>query len=280
MLTATRSLTKHVKGNSELPRVPELEPLYKFGAVPRHGEVIMIVGRSGSQKSGFALFWTAKMGLPTLYCSADMSGFTASSRLASIQTGHTTEQIEQGMSDKRWRKYYLDSIAPMNFQLSFDRPITWRGLEQELDAYVELWDSYPAVIVIDNLMDIEGCESDYSAQMAAMQDVTELARTTGATVMLLHHATDKGWEAKSSPWSPPSRDQVKGGLSEKPELTLSVALDPHTYAFNVAVIKQRMGRSDPSAQTFQTLRCYPELTRFGPYEGVSGQGYDPMGVIK
>src|SRR5690606_17447466 len=30
----------------------------------------------------------------------------------------------------------------------------------------------------------------------------------------------------------------------------------------------------------QTLRCYPELTRFGPYEGVSNQGYDPMGVIK
>src|SRR5690606_39630123 len=95
--------------------------------------------------------------------------------------------------------------------------------------------------------------------------------TTLFRSMLLHHATDKGWEAKSSPWSPPSRDQVKGGLSEKPELTLSVALDPHTYAFNVAVIKQRMGRSDPSAQTFQTLRCYPELTRFGPYEGVSNQ---------
>src|SRR5690606_39794939 len=101
LLTATRSLTKHVKGNSELPRVPELEPLYKFGAVPRHGEVIMIVGRSGSQKSGFALFWTAKMGLPTLYCSADMSGFTASSRLASIQTGHTTEQIEQDRKSTR-----------------------------------------------------------------------------------------------------------------------------------------------------------------------------------
>jgi len=235
----------------------------------------MIAGRSGTQKSGFALFWTAKMGLPTLYCSADMSGFTASSRLASIQTGHTTEQIEQGMSDEEWRKYYLDAIAPLKFQLSFDSPIRWNGLAEELDAYVELWDEYPAIIVLDNLMDIEGCESDYTEQMAAMATITDLARDTGCTIIVLHHATDKGWEAKSSPWSPPSRDQVKGGLSEKPELSLSVALDPQSYAYNIAIIKQRMGRSDPSAQTYCTLRAYPEHTRFGPYAG----NFNPPGVI-
>ncbi|OJF13119.1 hypothetical protein [Couchioplanes caeruleus] len=38
----------------------------------------------------------------------------------------------------------------------------------------------------------------------------------------------RGWEAKSDPWAPPSREQVKGGLSEKPELSLSVALDPNS----------------------------------------------------
>src|SRR5690606_41435182 len=122
------------------------------------------------------------------------------SRRRAIQTGHAPGPSGQGMSDETWRKYSPASIAPMNFQLSFDRPITWRGLEQELDAYVELWDSYPAVIVIDNLMDIEGCESDYSAQMAAMQDVTELAPTTGATAMPLQHATHKGWEGRCPHW--------------------------------------------------------------------------------
>ncbi len=275
MLTAKRALTRNVKGNAELPRVAELEPLYKHGVRPRRGEVIMIAGRSGTQKSGFALFWTAMMGLPTLYMSADMSGFTAASRLASIATARTTEQIERDMADPAQKAMYLDAIRDMPIQFCFDSPIRWHGLAEELDAYVELWDAWPEVIVLDNLMDIEGCESDYTQQMAAMAEVTDLARETGSTIFVLHHATDKGWEAKSSPWTPPSRDQVKGGLSEKPELSLSVALDPTSHAYNVAVIKQRMGRSDPSAQTFCTMRAYPEHTRFGPFAG----NYNPPGVI-
>jgi hypothetical protein len=267
VLSAARALTRNVKNSPELPRVPELEQLYRDGARPRQGQVIMIAGRSGTQKSGFALFWTARMGLPTLYMSADMSGFTASARLASIATGHTTEQIERGMSDAAVRDMYLDAIAPMQFQLCFDSPIRWTGLHQELEAYVELWDAYPHIVVLDNLMDIEGCESSYEAQMAAMAEVTDMARETGSTFIILHHATDKGWDAKSMPWNPPSRDQVKGGLSEKPELSFSVALDPKTYAFNVAIIKQRMGRSDPTASTYSTLRADPATTTFGPFLG-------------
>lgn len=80
--------------------------------------------------------------------------------------------------------------------------------------------------------------------------------------MILHHASDKAWEAKSKPWNPPSRQEVKGGLSEKPELAVSIALDPQSNDLNVAVIKQRMGRSDPSASSYVTLRAEPEKTRF------------------
>jgi hypothetical protein len=86
-------------------------------------------------------------------------------------------------------------------------------------------------------------------------------------VILLHHASDKSWEAKADPWAPPSRDQVKGGLSEKPELSLSVALDPTSMEYKVAVIKQRMGPSDPTARRYATLRCEPDKTRFHAYTG-------------
>ena len=81
----------------------------------------------------------------------------------------------------------------------------------------------------------------------------------------MHHASDKGWEAKSNPWNPPSRDQIKGGMSEKPELTLSVAINPKSYEFHIAVLKQRMGPSDPTAQSYATIRADPERTRFLPY---------------
>jgi len=230
---------------------------------PRHGQVIMIAGRSGSQKSGLALFWVDEMNLPTLYFSADMSAFTASARLASKRTGNTTEEVERAMEmGGEAKARCLAALEDSNITFSFGSPITWRQVDEELTAYVELWDRYPEVMVFDNLMDFEGGESDYTEQMAVMQGLTELARETGATVMVMHHASDKSWDAKSNPWAPPSRAEIKGGLSEKPELSLSVALDPDRLDFNVAVVKQRMGPQDPTGKRWKTLRCEPALTRF------------------
>lgn len=263
MLNPSRALSLNADSGRPLPRVDAFEALYAGGCTPRHGEVIMIAGRSGTQKSGLALFWVDEMNLPTLYFSADMSAFTASARLASKRSGLTTDQVEEAMAKGgKSKAAQLAALDGSNITFSFGSPITWRQVDEEMDAYVELWDQYPEVIVFDNLMDFEGGESDYTEQMAVMSSVTELARDTGATVIILHHATDKGWAATNDPWQPPSRDQVKGGLSEKPELSLSVALDPNTMEYRIAVIKQRMGPSDPTARRYAIIRCQPELTRF------------------
>lgn len=263
MLTAGRSLALNAESGKELPRVPAFEALYNRGVRFRQGQVIMIAGRSGTQKSGFALFLAAQMNLRTLYFSADMSAFTASSRLASMATGDNGETVEEGMArGGAARQKYLDALKDSNIQFSFGSPITWKAVDEELEAYVELWDEYPAVIIFDNLMDFDGADSDYTEQMSVMSNATELARATGSTVILMHHASDKTWEAKQDPWAPPSRDQVKGGLSEKPELALSVALDPNSMEYRIACIKQRMGPSDPTARNYSVIWCEPELTRF------------------
>jgi hypothetical protein len=224
----------------------------------------MIAGRSGTQKSGLALWWTAQMskqGLSTLYFSADMSAFTASSRLASMETGATTEEVEEGMHTGL-RDYYLDSLTDLDMTFSFGSPITYKAIEEELEAFLHLRGEWPQCIVVDNLMDFDGAESDYSEQMNVMSNMTELSRSTGSTIIILHHASDKSWDAKSDPWMPPSRDQIKGGMSEKPELALSVALDPFTNDYRIAIIKQRMGPSDPTAKRFALLKADPEHTRF------------------
>ncbi|MCJ0870240.1 AAA family ATPase [Streptomyces sp. AP-93] len=271
-------MTLHAEAGRELPRIAAFEALYNIGCRPRQGEVIMIAGRSGTQKSGLALYWVAQMNLPTLYFSADMSAFTASSRLASMATGDTTEMVEAGMAaGGRHRQEYLSALADSRITFSFGSPITWKNVDEELEAYIELWDAYPEVLVFDNLMDFENSESDYTEQMAVMSGLTELARATGATVIVLHHASDKSWEAKSDPWAPPSRDQVKGGLSEKPELSLSVALDPSSLEYRIAVIKQRMGPSDPTARRYATLRCHPDVTRFS---ALAPRQWSPLDALK
>lgn len=262
MLNPARALTLNAESGRALPRVEALADLYNMGCKPRHGEVVMVVGRSGTQKSGFALWWTIQMNLPTLYFSADMSAFTAATRVAGMQTGYTTGAIENLMrTDGVEREKIVGSLQDLNLQFAFGK-ITWEGLDEELAAYVELHNAFPEVIVVDNLMDIEGCSTDYQPQMEAMDSLTALARTTGATVIVLHHASDKTWEAKSDPWAPPSRDQVKNGLAEKPELCLGVALNPRTFEYRIAVLKQRMGPQDPTGQSCALLRCEPERTRF------------------
>lgn len=204
MLTASRSLALNAEAGRELPRVDAFSALYAKGVRPRHGEVIMILGRSGSQKSGLALFWAAEMNLPTLYFSADMSAFTASVRLACKETGDDTEVVERAMAQGGpARDKYIEALDRLNITFSFGSPITWRQVDEELEAQLELKNEHARVIIFDNLMDFEGGETDYSEQMATMQTITELARTTGSTVFVLHHATDKSQEARTAPFDPP-----------------------------------------------------------------------------
>ena len=253
MLTASRALRRNIKAGEPLPRVEGLRDLYAMGFAPRRGNVIMVAGRSGSGKSALAQWWTAQLsrhGLSVLYFSADMSPFTASARLASMATGHTLEEVEQGMESNP--EYFTTAADEYPIRFAFDNPLTLEGIEQELLVDVALNNRYPDIIVIDNLVDFEGGESDYQAQMSIMQYVTELSRITGATVLILHHATDK---TDASVRTPPSRRDIKSGLSEKPELTLTVAVDPDRDLLNIAVVKQRMGPADPTGTKFASLKA-------------------------
>lgn len=226
----------------------------------------MIAGRSGTQKSGFALWLTANWNLPTLYLSADMTAFQATVRLACMKLSMTTDQVLAEIKAGGQREQnVLDVLATLNFTFSFKSPITWWGLHNEIAAYVELWDAYPKVICIDNLMDLEDCGEDYTAQMQAMSELNALSRTTGATILILHHATDKSLRASSDPFAAPSRSEIKNGMSEKPELCLSVGLNPNNGRYSVACLKQRMGPSNPTGDDPITLRCHAEKTQFSPW---------------
>lgn len=262
MLNALNALRKAADSAPELPRLPELKALYNSGCRIRKGEVVMIAGRSGTQKSGFALWWVSQMNLPTLYLSADMNAWQASIRLACSLTGMTTEEVEEVMQADGMAARDLDKTLSAS-QIAFRfGAITYVGIDYELAAWVERFNSYPEVIVIDNLMDVEDAQSDYAAQMEVMQMSSQLAEATGATVVILHHASDKNWNAENRAYMPPSRQEVKGGLSEKPHLSLSVAIDPDLLDYRVAVIKQRMGPCDPTGNSYVTLKADPARTRF------------------
>lgn len=265
---ALQALAQNAKSSPKLPKIPALAALYDYGAHPRVGELIMIAGRSGSMKSMFALWLVNQWNKDTLYLSADMSGFQASTRLASQRTQKSVDEVEfdvrNGLDD-----YVNESLAESNISFSFRSPIRWPTVIEELNAWVTLHNRWPEVVVIDNLMDVEDAESDYAAQMFAMQIMSDLSRETGATIIILHHATEGGWSEGTKPFLPVARREIKNKLGEKPELTLSVAVNNVSMFnglldFHVAVVKQRMGRQDPSASEYITLSVDPVRSTFYP----------------
>ena len=273
MLRADRSLRLNIGGAPELPHVQALEDLYAYPCRPRRGDVVMIVGRSGSGKSTLALFLAAEMNLPTLYFSADMTGYEASIKVACSRLEEDVDGIEEmveGGSESAALVY--DTLRDVNITFSFGE-ITWRGVEAEVEAYVELHNQYPEVIVIDNLMDVEGCDTEYAAQQEAMQFLHNLARVTGATVIIMHHATDKSRDAEADPYRPPARKDIKNGLGEKPQLTLGVALNPFNNEFSIAVLKQRMGRSDQTGRSYVTIQAVPSHSSFRKKEPLQAMRY-------
>ena len=271
MLSLQRSFERASQTAAELPRIPQLEPLYRNQDMHIHkGDLVMIAGRSGSQKSGLAMFITAMLNQPALYISGDMTPWEASTRIISLNTQHTTTQIQHNI-DNYGPEYYRDSIHHgQHITFSFQSPITWTDITMELQAYMEMWNTFPPIIVIDNLMDIQDCESDYQAQQEAMQWITALGRDTGSTIIVTHHATDKtGTDIEH----PPARREIKNGLSEKPQLILGVSFYGGEDNGNgltipaearIAVLKQRTGKSSPDGTRYERLRAYPEYTFFGP----------------
>lgn len=267
-LGAVQALTQNVRSSPKLPEIEALRALYEYGAHPRVGELIMVAGRSGSMKSMFALWLVNQWNKDTLYLSADMSAFQASTRLASQMTQKTVDEVEfdfrNGEGD-----YVAEALAKSNIRFSFRSPIRWDTVTQELNAWVTLYNRYPEVIVVDNLMDVDESESEYQAQMFAMQVLSDLSRETGATILILHHATEGGWSEGTKPFLPVARREIKNKLGEKPELTLSVAVNNVSMLngkldFHVAVVKQRMGRQDPSASEYITFSVDPARSTFYP----------------
>lgn len=260
MLTASRAfMPRSTQQGRALPHIPELSRLYsEFGLRLSHGQICMIAGRPGAGKSAFALWLAMKTGLETMYFSADMSAPTVTARMAAFYTGDTTAQVhaarDKGEGDK-----YATALEQSKIGFSFGSPIRWSTVNQYIEAHVEVWDRIPELFIFDNLKDIEDCEFDYGMQMEAMQAVTKLARDTGSTVFILHHASNKGG---FNPVQPPPVTAIKNGMTEQPEVVFGVGLDSATNEFGVALLKQREGKQDPNAMKYVSLRADPERNQY------------------
>ena len=261
MFSPRRALYRAHDGSEPLPEVPALEALYRQGFRPRRGEFVMIAGQPGAGKSAFAMWWIASMNLPCLYFAADMTAHQVSTRLAAVLTGHTVDAVAQAVADESpVLGYYEEEIDRSRMIFNFQSAPSMTDVVEELEAYLEVFNTYPDIIAIDNLRNF--CEEqDYKEQQVVVSDLQTLARTTGATVVLLHHTT----EATSRDVRfPQARKDLKNKLGELPEVVITTAVDPDEDVFRLAPVKMRGAKFDATGQTYAELRSDLSRASFAP----------------
>lgn len=255
-----------VKSGRPMPEIPQLHDLYHgyFRFNFRGGEVTMIAGQPGAQKSGFALWlvteW-AKQGKSALYVSADSAIHTVRARAAAAVTGQKYNSVMSSLSSASG--YYAEETENLHIEFMFDSNPTFSDIEDRLSAWVEAWDSYPDILVIDNLLDVyaPGGENETSSYKGVLLDAKFLARQTEACVIILHHMKEGAY----SPTWPAPRKGVMGMVSQTPENVFSVAIGEDRKSYIFSVVKHRSGPDDPTAQIVERLSIDMESNRFGKY---------------
>jgi len=258
MLSPSKSLRRAAVSGAALPEVAALGALHDAGIRFRHGQVVMVTGRPGAGKSNIVQYactaW-ASAGIPVLYYSLDMDPFTAAVRQAALLTGHRQEHISEALEGPG-EAFYEDALTGVGIEYCFDTQPELPDIQEELDAYVEKWDQYPGVIVIDNLLNIEIGEGAHGDQKFAMKNLQALARLTGATVFVLHHAR----EGVKDTTRPPTMAETDNKLNQIPEVVLGVAHDDTTGEMSIAALKVRVGAPmDPGAE--RPYRVWADFSR-------------------
>lgn len=202
----------------------------------------MIAGAPNAGKSLLGLAWVVGLNLPTLAFSADTDQFTQALRTAALVTGYSQQLLER--RTEREGRQVLSTLTGDydNLQFCFDPSPTLDDIDLEVRAFCEVWGGPPEVILVDNLMNIIADSSDeFRGLRVAMAELHDLARRTGACVLVLHHVAGD-YDGTDMP---PPRRSLHGKVSQLPEMILTLA-NRYTH-MGVACVKNRTGQADANA---------------------------------
>lgn len=254
MLTLGQSMK--VRGDAGVPLPTVFKSLEAQGINFQRGQLVLVCAGPGTGKSALALTLTLRSGVPAFYFSADSDAFTQIKRSVSILTGMTLAHAgdlilrgETGLSES------IMSSLPVRF--SYDPSPSVDDIERSLKSYREVYGEWPELVIIDNVTDLTYPGEDDRLD-GLMGFLHTLARRTGACVIALHHVIAKYNNADE----PIPLNGIKDQIGKTPSMILTVyrisggGYYPDTLC--VSPVKNRNGKSDPSAQTRAELEFIGE----------------------
>lgn len=210
------------------------------------GQLCLACAGPGTGKSAFVLNYALKAKVPTLYISADSDGFTQTSRGISILTGWSMERSATAVisGDLGEAAGVFDDI-PIRFE--YEASPTLDEVEELLEAYFEVYNVYPALVIVDNVTNVLAGDDDnpYAGLEALMEYLHKLARDTGACVIGLHHVTGGYNDANK----PIPLSGVKGQIARVPEMVITMYRNSTGIGadtLHVSAVKNRAAKADPT----------------------------------
>ena len=267
MLTAARATTQAANTGQPMPEVAWMRDVYDVmgGTGPKLGQVTMVAGMPGSMKSLFVHMWVCDTGLPALVFSADQDASETITRLACHATGQSRKSVEEAFRLGQ-DAFYREKMSEYPIVFDFEAAPSLDSVEDGINAYVEAMDVYPGVIVVDSLYsvypDAEADDSEHRSMESVLHFLQEIARATGAAVIVCHHLSES---AKGGPEVPGPRASIIGKVNRIPECIFTVAFAPTEGLFRVAPVKVRGGKADPSGALYASLKVIPETSTFERY---------------
>lgn len=205
----------------------------------RKGQVCMIAAAPNVGKSMFALIYTLKANVRTLFFSADTDTTTVMMRSLSHISGHSQVTVETNLNvNPNFYKKHYERFKQI--QWVFDSSPSLDDIEGEIKAYIELYGTTPELIVIDNLMNIAAeTDNEWAGLRAIMMELHDMARKTEACVMVLHHVSEQS--EYGPPNNPPPRRSIHGKVAQLPSLIVTMGYDVQSNFIKLAAVKNRFG---------------------------------------
>lgn len=230
------------------PALPVRHPaLEKAGFRPRRGQLSLTVAAPGRGKSQLWQNLAHRMGVPTVYWSADTDRHDVLVRAAAMWSGSTVQDVDVNMSQPAWAAHYEKAMrSGAHVEWVFDPAIEPDRVKERLLAFAEVHGEFPHLFVVDNLSNTVQSQGDELAeQKQALIALQRLARESHAHIAVLAHA--KG--AYEDGTKPIPQGGVLNNLAKWPELVVTLhQADDSGRLLGLNVVKNRSGRADPGAK--------------------------------
>lgn len=261
----TLGLNLRAKGKEGEPLPAVFHQLEAMGAKIRRGQVTLIAAAPGGGKSAIAttialLADPTGYGdrIPSLYFSADSDKMTFGTRvMASVLRIHVND-AEKLLLERNIKALEVLDAATGHLWISFDPSPSPKDIDEEVDCFAYVYGEYPHLVVVDNLMDVDA--GNFDERMAHDQVIDfckQLARKTGAAVLILCHVTGQYTDGKDII----PRHGLMNKIDKRPRLILTLH-QAGPNQLGVSVVKNSNGPCDADGKYMTIIPWIPERSWF------------------